>query len=210
VTELDAHLFRVLFGAFSSSEWIGAMAALTLVGGGWGALAIVPLFASTRTRSFASSLAGVLLTTATLVFVLKQLVGRHRPCSCLEGITARVFAAPQDFSFPSGHAAGSFAFALFVGVVVTRAPSAGPARWFVAPALSVLASGVALSRIVLGVHFPVDVLGGAIIGACIGTIGAFLHVRKPAHAPDHPCPDGSKASRADFVRSIARALTGRL
>jgi undecaprenyl-diphosphatase len=182
VGELDISIFRFLNHALSGT-WIMPMVALSAIGGGWGALAVVPLMFANRTRRFASSLAAVLGVVAMLVFVLKRIVARARPCSCLEDVKARVFNPPSDFSFPSGHSAGSFAFAVFVAVVVVRTTPADATarevflRRLAAAAMILLAAGVGLSRIALGVHFPGDVLAGSILGSTAAVIGADLHLR---------------------------------
>lgn len=179
MTELDVRVFLFLHDTLSRSTLFIAFVALTMVGGGWGSLFVVPLFAAPRTRRFARSLALVLGSTAVLVFGLKKLVARARPCACLDGVHSLVFKTPSDFSFPSGHAAGSFAFAVFAAIVLVRtAPSDGRARllrFAGAGALVLVATGVALSRIALGVHFPGDVLAGALIGTTIAAVGARLH-----------------------------------
>jgi undecaprenyl-diphosphatase len=78
--------------------------------------------------------------------------------------------SPGGGSFPSGHAAGVFAFAAFVAV---RAP-----RW--APLSFAWAGIVAWSRCVLGVHYPSDVLAGALLGAAVGAL--FARAAAPAAA----------------------------
>lgn len=185
MTEVDIQIFRFLHQTFSGA-WLWPMAVLSAIGGGWGSVTVIPLLASTRTRRFALSLAAVLGVTAVLVFALKRIVARVRPCGCLEDVKALVFDAPTDFSFPSGHSAGSFAFAVFIAVVlVTATPVQASARerWLrrgAAALLVALAVSVGLSRIALGVHFPGDVLAGAIIGSTVASMGARLHLRAPA------------------------------
>jgi undecaprenyl-diphosphatase len=187
VNELDAKIFLSLHQATSGSIILIAMAALTILGSGWSMLAFLPLFAMARTRRFVSALAAVLVSTSILVFVLKRVVGRTRPCAALAGVHARVFAPPTDFSFPSGHSAGAFAFASFVALLLLRravrndAPSAEPVstrvlRILGAASLFVLAASVALSRIALGVHFPSDIAAGAVLGSTIGLTGALLYL----------------------------------
>ena len=64
---------------------------------------------------------------------------------------------PHDASFPSGHAATSFAAATMLSFGFPR----------FAPFLYVLAAAVAFSRVYVGVHYPLDVLGGALLGALV-------------------------------------------
>lgn len=182
MTDLDAHLFLVLHRTLS--PWVLPMALFSAIGGGWGALTLFPLIYARRTRLLAQSLALVLATQAIVVFSLKRAFGRVRPCFSLTGIEASVFSPPRDFSFPSGHAAGSFAFAIFVATVLIKStpinatPRERLLRQGGAGLLVALAVGVGLSRIALGVHFPGDVMAGALIGGAIAYGGAHLHLRR--------------------------------
>ena len=180
-------MFRFLHETFSEGGWLALMCVLTAIGSGWGALLILPLFLAQRTRRFAASLSGVIVVTAVLVFALKAIVQRKRPYLVVPGVRPLVFEAPTDFSFPSGHAAGSFAFATFVAVVLVRhaarAPSRRKRRIALAVVALVMAFGIAMSRCVLGVHFPGDVLAGALLGAVIGTVGARMHLRAMSSIP---------------------------
>lgn len=178
---LDIEIFRYLNHAMAG--FIVPMVALSSFGGGWGSISLVPLLFWQRTRRLGLSLAAVLGTVAVLVYVLKRIVGRVRPCNCLTDIRSVVFEPPTDYSFPSGHSAGSFAFAVFVAIVlVNTIPPDAPAsaqlgRRLVAALLVLLALGVGLSRIALGVHFPGDVLAGALLGSTVATIGARRFVK---------------------------------
>jgi undecaprenyl-diphosphatase len=132
--------------------------AITVVGGGWALFVLVPFAIRRATRAATAWLFAALAVQSALVSILKPLVGRVRPCDALGWCTSLAVASPGGGSFPSGHATGSFAFAAFVAV---RAPRwAGPA--FVWAAL------VGWSRVVLAVHYPSDVLGGALLGSALG------------------------------------------
>jgi undecaprenyl-diphosphatase len=85
-----------------------------------------------------------------LFSLFKRVANRPRP----DGVNA-VLAAPDRFSMPSGHATCAFAIAVAAMVLV---PAVG------APLL-LWASLVSSSRVVLGVHYPFDVLAGVTLGA---------------------------------------------
>lgn len=183
--ELDAAIFRALHDRLSTGGWLVLMSSLTVLGSGWGGLLVVPLLARARTRRAGVALTVVLVVTAVLVFVLKAIVRRRRPYLALPDVHALVFEAPTDFSFPSGHAAGSFAFASFVVWILLRSRVVGGGAWrhVVAVAILLLATGIALSRVALGVHFPGDVLVGALLGGTLGALGARSHLRASRKAP---------------------------
>ena len=95
--------------------------------------------------------------------ILKPLVARPRPCWINDSIEMLV-RVPQDYSFPSGHTMASFAAAgalLFMGK-----------RMGILAVL--LAALMGISRLYFYVHFPTDVLAGAIFGLACGWLGALL------------------------------------
>jgi undecaprenyl-diphosphatase len=76
---------------------------------------------------------------------------------------------PHDASFPSGHAATSFAAATVLAL-------ARP-RW--APAFYLLALAIGFSRVYVGVHYPLDIVGGAVLGVVLATALRLLVRAQP-------------------------------
>jgi membrane-associated phospholipid phosphatase len=91
--------------------------------------------------------------------LLKPLVARVRPCHVIDGVRLLVDCS-QGLSFPSSHAANTFGQAVFLGVLYPRA------RWF----LVAFAAVVSYSRIAVGVHYPLDVVAGAVVGIFAGSL----------------------------------------
>src|SRR5450432_239878 len=107
----DERYFRFLYGGASthSGAVFVIMVMTTLVGGGWGMLVVIPFLAREETRKMAAALLATFLVAATVVTVLKNTIGRSRPFVSLSGVTA-LYGSPTGYSFPSGHATGSFCF----------------------------------------------------------------------------------------------------
>jgi membrane-associated phospholipid phosphatase len=120
-------------------------------------------------RAAARGLASVAVTAAVVNAVIKPLVWRRRPDRADAAVpSARMVAMPLSRSFPSGHTAAAFAFATGAGGIVPWA----------APPLTALAALVGYSRVHTGVHYPVDVIAGALCGVTLAeATGAWLDQR---------------------------------
>lgn len=123
---------------------------------------VVVLLILPKTRKTGIIVAAALLMDLILCnLILKNLVARVRPYDVNTAI-AILIKKPLDFSFPSGHTAASFAAmtALFLAKMKKA--------WIAALVLAVL---IAFSRLYFYVHYPTDVLGGAVVGILSGIIG---------------------------------------
>jgi undecaprenyl-diphosphatase len=95
--------------------------------------------------------------TLLVVQPISHAVARMRPYVTHPGHVHLLIARSQDFSFPSDHAAGAFALAFGIWLY-DRTLGGG---------LLVLAAIVAIARVVVGTHYPGDVLAGALIGVAV-------------------------------------------
>lgn len=139
---------------------------ITLFGEGgvfWIALTVL-LLVIPKTRKYGLAMFFALALDVLLCnLIIKPLVARPRPYTYRPELELLVEKL-SDFSFPSGHTAVAFAGA----VALLRSRT----RWGI-PAV-ILAALIGLSRLYLYVHYPTDVLCGALLGAACGVFGAFL------------------------------------
>jgi len=115
----------------------------------------------------------ILLAYFTVDVVLKPLIARARPFDALPHVQV-VGWRPVTYSFPSGHSASAVAGAFIVSLML---PELRVLLWM-------LAFGIAFSRVYLGVHYPIDVVGGALVGWAVGMVvtGGRHWYRTPASA----------------------------
>jgi undecaprenyl-diphosphatase len=143
-------LFQLASRAGDGILWYALIAALALFHGREGRIEAL--------RCVLAGTAGLLLYRG-----LKGVLVRERPFITHRSIVCA--ARPLDrFSFPSGHTLHAVCFTLLIGAAVPGAV------WVLAP----IALLIALSRVVLGLHYPSDVLAGALIGTLIARIALSL------------------------------------
>lgn len=175
--DIDESLFFLVYRADPTPPWLYLMVGMSIVGGGYGLVGIVPFALSRRSRETVLHLLAAIAVTALLVFAAKHGLGRARPYLAVEGVRALGLPPPHDPSCPSGHAAGSACFAAFF---------ADRRRPFRTALLAMAAAFVALSRVVLGVHFPLDVTAGALVGSTVGLMASKVSARKRSREAPHP------------------------
>ena len=162
--------FDILNGiqsAFQSDLMDQIMPAVTALGNGgifWIASGLVfTMYKRTRTLGICI-LTALVLEVISCNVILKPLIARPRPFS-YDPTRMLLIPAPEDYSFPSGHTAVSFA--------------AASAAWFMknrklGAAFGVTACLIAFSRLYLYVHYPTDIFAGAVIGILCGAAASKI------------------------------------
>jgi undecaprenyl-diphosphatase len=143
ITDMNQHWYGLVFlgGLWTLLFWKGGKKGRTV------ALLLIPLIAMSDQLSST---------------VIKNIVARPRPCHTVNGMKLiqdirELVPCGSGFSFPSSHAVNNVAAATLLSHFYRRW------SW----AFFAYAGLMAFSRISVGVHFPSDVLGGAVIGAAI-------------------------------------------
>ncbi len=150
---LDGAMRRISRAADYSRLSLAASALMATTGGPGGR------------RAAASGLAALGATSAFVNVVLKPVSRRRRPNRTQEGVPlARQIKMPTSASFPSGHTAAAVAFA----------SGAGRVSPLMSVPLHALSALVGYSRVHTGVHYPGDVVAGAVLGAVITDLSAGL------------------------------------
>jgi undecaprenyl-diphosphatase len=107
----------------------------------------------------------ILLSDQISSSVIKKLVERARPCHEIDGVRViqnlrLLVDCGSGYSFPSSHAVNNFAVATLFSYFYRKW------TW----AFMLFAASIGISRMYVGVHFPVDVFGGAVVGAVCAVI----------------------------------------
>lgn len=154
---IAAHLYTPLL------DWL--MPVITEIGDGmvWVALGLLLLCIPKTRNQGAVLLLALLLNYLCVNVFLKHVVARTRPFLLRPEITLLV-PPPMSYSFPSGHTSAAFAMAM------SLFRSGSKRTW----PLFILAALVGFSRLYLYVHFPTDVLAGALLGCAAGYLSTWI------------------------------------
>ncbi len=113
------------------------------------------------------------MADVTSSHLIKKNVKRLRPCKVIERPSDLHLLVPcgSGYSFPSSHAANHFAIAIFLSLTLGKM-----FRWIRLPLL-LWALSISLAQVYVGVHFPLDITAGALLGSLIGWV-VYLVSRK--------------------------------
>lgn len=162
--QIDAALARISRAADRSLLWMGVAGALAVSG-------------RRRRRAALVGLAALGATSTTVNLLVKPGSRRGRPS--LEGsVRTHGVRMPGSHSWPSGHTASAFAFSTAVGAGAPELDTV----------LRLAATAVAYSRVHTGVHYPGDVMAGALIGAGMGSLTHHLARRFTPTPVEHRRP----------------------
>lgn len=162
----DTRLFHIIF------RWNGArlrdrvMLAITRSGDGyvWGVLGLALLLNGSSEAMRCVATGAIAFAIHLPVYkIVKTLVSRPRPFETLAGVK-NLITVPDRFSFPSGHTASAF-------LMTTLCANFLPESSYVMIPWSFL---IAISRVYLGVHFPLDVTAGAVWGIIHARLGIWI------------------------------------
>jgi undecaprenyl-diphosphatase len=144
------------------------MVSATRLGDGWVwysvGIALLLFGGDLRFIAFAASVSAE-AASVTLFRVVKNASKRKRPCQLEAHCWSKVLP-PDQFSFPSGHSMSAFAIAVPLCIFYPQLQAG----------LLALSLSIAISRVILGMHFVSDVVVGSLLGAGLG-YGAYLIFR---------------------------------
>lgn len=166
ITQLDFAVLDFIQANLRNDFLDAVMVFLSAIGEGgivWFAIAIPMLFFK---KSRVCGVVMILTMGFTLLlgeFLLKNLIGRVRPCNLVHDVEMLV-KCPHSYSFPSGHSSSSFGAATTIFLWNKK----------VGVFALILAALIAFSRLYNYVHFPSDVLAGSLFGVLSSVLVYYL------------------------------------
>ncbi|MDZ7744835.1 MAG: phosphatase PAP2 family protein [Candidatus Saccharibacteria bacterium] len=144
-----------------------------------------------------------LLLSGCLAYVVsgvaKDLLGRGRPAEFFSDLVVRDYIV-RGPGFPSGHAALATAIAVTLSTVLPRKH-----KWWV---MTVLIGGVSISRVFLGVHLPMDVVGGIAVGWACGEVFKYVDIVDKTKHPKPGITDKLRKKKGKAKKSSKRKQKG--
>ncbi len=165
IQNVDLNILTALHSLVQNSFLDKIMPYITSLGNSgliWIVISIVMICKKKYRTTGILCLSALLLTTVLGEGILKHLVQRQRPYNHIDSLNLLI-SEPVSYSFPSGHTGSSFAAATVISSRIHKA----------APWVFSFAAIIAFSRLYLMVHYPTDVL----VGAILGTISAIMVLR---------------------------------
>lgn len=158
-SERDRSAALWLHGAATRAWIVRLLNVVSRLGDGWTwavVIAVLPWLGGPAGASASVRMIGVFLVNLSIYLIVKRWIARPRPSRACTDF--RECTRPLDeYSFPSGHTLHSVAFSVILSVYY-------PAAAFVLWPFTIL---LGLSRVVLGLHYPSDVIVGVLIGVAV-------------------------------------------
>lgn len=156
--QIDLALFNKVFGYGKARQALTQTAlAVSKSGDGYAQLVsplLVWLSGSILAPTYALALAVAFIVERFSYYILKNSLKRLRPCDLTPSIHSLITASDK-FSFPSGHTSAAFCLSVMTSLMFGG----------VSAVLFIWAAAVGLSRVIVGVHFPGDIVAGALLGS---------------------------------------------
>lgn len=149
-----------------------------------------------RTRGWVSPLVLALAVAASalVIALVKISVGRARP-----GSLDRLGPAALDFAFPSGHTGNGCAALFLVTTLICLTLPRSPARRLALAGTALLGTGIGLSRVYLGYHWPTDVLGGWLLATTFTCVAASVTLALRGRRAGQRAAIGAAGGTIDLV-----------